>query len=381
MPISRWILVALAGLFCLGWRAPLPATGWHNLDRVTLQELLEDMPKTEIHTHLEGAVRPQTILDLAPEYQVQLPANTVEGLKKSVQMGPGENLLDFLKKFDCFRFVFDHPESLRRITYELIEENAQENVLYTELRINPVKHPEILSVDGVLDAVLEGIDQARQDFGVEAALIVSINRSYPIESAMQVARAAVARKDRGVVGLDLAGDEFHYPVEKFQAVFDYAQAHQLHITIHAGEAAGPESIARAIELCHAERIGHGVRLAESESILKQVQQRGIPLEMCPNSNLLINVVKDLPSYPLARYYHAGIPVTLNTDDRHIFDLRLSGEYLAMAQSCGLTVPELEEISLTGARVSFLPPARKATLIARMEQSMADFEERWAERLR
>jgi len=342
----------------------------------SLAARLRDMPKTELHTHLEGAVRPETILELAPDYGVTLPARDVEGLKKHIQMRPGENLLDFLKKFECFRFVFDHPESLRRITYELIEENARENVLYTELRINPVKHPDQLSVDGVLDAVLEGLEQARQQLGVEAALIVSINRSYPVASAMEVARAAVARMDRGVVGLDLAGDEVHHPVEKFQEVFDFARSQNLHITIHAGEAAGPQSIRRAVEVCHAERIGHGVRLQEDLSVMELVRKRAIPLEMCPNSNRLINVVTDLTSYPMARYFHGGIPVTLSTDDRHIFDLDLTHEYCDMARLGGMTLEELEEVSLNGARFSFLPPSRKRALVRLMLQRMSEYRQRW-----
>lgn len=365
----KWFRLALFCFCLLAWRSALR---WPELN----EQMLHDLPKTELHTHLEGAVRPETIVELAPDYGVKLPANTVEGLKRHIQMRPGENLLDFLKKFDCFRFVFDHPETLRRITYELIEENARENVLYTELRINPVKHPDLLSVEGVLDAVLEGMDQARRDLGVEAALIVSLNRSYPVDQAMRVAEAAVRRMDRGVVGLDLAGDEVHHPVEKFKKVFDFAQASGLHITIHAGEAAGPDSIRRAVELCHAERIGHGVRLSEDPTVLDLLKKRQIPLEMCPNSNRLINVVPDIPSHPLARYYHAGIPMTLSTDDRHIFDLTLSGEYASIAQHQGLTLDELKEISLTGARVSFLPPARKAALVRRMETRMADFERRW-----
>ena len=345
-------------------------------DLERLRARLHDMPKVELHTHLEGAVRPQTILELAPRYGVVLPADTVEGLKKQLQMRPGETLLDFLKKFDCFRFVFDHPESLRRITYELIEENARENVLYTELRINPVKHPDLLSVDGVLDAVLQGIDEARRELGVDAALIVSINRSYSLQSAMQVAQAAVARKHRGVVGIDLAGDEVHHPVEKFREVFDFAQAHELRITIHAGEAAGADSIRRSVELCHAERIGHGVRLGEDPEVLELVRQRQIPLEMCPNSNRLINVVKDIPSHPMARYYHAGVPVSLSTDDRHIFGLTLTGEYVDMARQGGLTLAELQDISLAAARQSFLPEDRKRALIERMQQRMQEHRQRW-----
>jgi adenosine deaminase len=339
------------------------------LDREAFLKLVEEMPKSELHTHLEGAVRPDTILELAGTYGVDLGAANVEELKRKIQMRPGENLLDFLKKFDPFRFVFDHPESLRRVAYEMVEEEAREGVVYSEIRINPVKREDRVSIDGVLDAVLEGMHQASQDYGIESRLIVSLNRSYTLESAMRVARAAAARKDRGVVAMDLAGDEVHHPAAKFKEVFDYAQSQGLHITIHAGEAMGPDSIRQALEVCHAERIGHGVRLGEDSAVAQEVARRGATLEMCPTSNLLINVVQDLKSYPLKKYVQQGIPVTVSTDDRHIFDLTLTGEYMALAEQCGLSLQELEEVSLNGIRHSFLPERDKARLEARWRERM------------
>jgi adenosine deaminase len=341
------------------------------VDRETFLGYVREMPKTELHTHLEGAVRPETILELAPQYGVDLGASSVEELKGKIQMRPGENLLDFLKKFDPFRFIFDHPESLRRASYEMVEDMAREGVIYTEIRINPVKHEEALSIEGVLDAVIEGMQQACQDYPIQARLIVSLNRSYPVDSAMRVARAAAARKDKGVVAMDLAGDEVHHPASKFKEVFDYAQAQGLHITIHAGEAVGPDSIRQALDVCHAERIGHGVRLGEDGQVLKEVVRRGVTLEMCPDSNLLINVVKDLDSYPLPAYRAQGIPVTLSTDDRHIFDLTLVGEYMAMAEHCHLSLQDLENISLTGIRRSFLSQPEKARLEARFQELKVD----------
>lgn len=345
------------------------------LERRKFLRLVERMPKTELHTHLEGAVRPDTILELAEVYQVDLGASNVDELKRKIQMRPGESLLDFLKKFDPFRFVFDHPESLQRVAYEMVEEEAREGVVYSEIRINPVKREDQLSIDGVLDAVLEGMHRASDDYAIESRLIVSLNRSYPVESAMRVARAAVARKDRGVVGMDLAGDEVHHPASKFKEVFDYAQAQGLHITIHAGEAVGPDSIRQALEVCHAERIGHGVRLGEDPAVLEEVARRQATLEMCPSSNLLINVVKDLKSYPLMTYAQQGIPVTISTDDRHIFDLTLTGEYVAMAEQCGLSLQDLEKISLNGIRRSFLPEREKAELEGRWRERM---DELWSE---
>ena len=173
-----------------------------------------------------------------------------------------------------------------------------------------------------------------------------------------------------MVGLDLAGDEVHFPAANFKSVFDYAQQQGLHITIHAGEAAGPESIRQALDVCHAERIGHGVRLGEDPALLQEVARRGITLEMCPDSNLLINVVKDLKSYPLPAYVEVGVPVVVSTDDRHIFNLTMVGEYMALAENCGLSLQDLQRISLAGIRCSFLPEAEKTAL-----------EARWHERLR
>lgn len=334
--------------------------------------LVKAMPKTELHTHVEGSVRPETILELASQYNYELPASTVDGLKSKIGMRPGENLLDFLQKFDCFRFVFDRPDTLKRLAYEQIEDNAKENVQYTEIRINPYKRPDQVSVGQVLDSVLEGMEAAKSDYGVEAKLIASINRSHSVERAMEVAKAAVERKDRGIVGLDLAGDEVNNPPEKFTQVFDYARANGLRITVHAGEAKGPESIEGAVKYLGAERIGHGVRAQESPATVAMLRDKGITLEMCPTSNYLLNVVPDLAQYPCANYLHDGLKVTINTDDRHIFGITLSGEYSLLAEKTGLSLGELQSISRQGIESSFLPDEDRQRLLLSFDQNMLAF---------
>lgn len=331
--------------------------------------LAKAMPKTELHTHVEGAVRPETILDLSEQYNVELPAKTVDELKEKIGMRPGEDLLAFLKKFDCFRFVFDQPATLKRLAYEVVEDNAKENVQYTEVRINPYKRPDKVSVGEVLDSVLDGMAQASKDYGTKAVLIASINRSYDVDKAMEVAQAAVARKDKGIVGLDLAGDEVHNPPEKFTRVFDYARANGLNVTVHAGEAMGPESIRGAIHSLGATRIGHGVRAQEDPATVQLLKDKDITLEMCPTSNVLLNVVDQMAHYPAAKYFHDGVKVTLNTDDRHIFDVTLSGEYTRLAENTGLTLGELEQISLQGVDSAFLPAGEKAELRDKFIASM------------
>lgn len=347
----------------------------HFVSEVQFRQWMTEMPKAELHTHVEGAVRPQTILDIAEEYKLPLPAPTVEELKEKIGMRQGEDLLAFLKKFDHFRFVFDQPETLQRLAYECIEDNARENISYTELRINPRKNLAKVSIDQVLDSVLEGMDKAKKDLGVDGRLIASINRSYPVESAMDIARAAVARKDRGIVGLDLAGDEVNHPAAKFKDVFDYAKENGLHITVHAGEARGPESILQAVQVCHAERIGHGVRLQEDPAAMQILKEKGTVLEMCPESNKLLNVTPDLKAYPLKTYLNYGIPVTLNTDDRHIFDVNLAHEFTSLAVNTGLSLQELQKVAMNAVDAAFLPAEEKVELRNRFTSEMLEFNTR------
>lgn len=342
------------------------------LSESKFRSLMHQMPKAELHTHIEGAVRPETILDIARQYELPLPAPTVEELKEKVSMRQGENLIDFLKKFDHFRFVFDQPETLSRLAFECIEDNARENIGYTELRINPRKNQDKVSIDEVLDSVLQGMERAKEQFGVDGRLIASINRSQPIESAMAIAKAAVARKDRGVVGLDLAGDEINHPAAKFREVFAYAREQGLKITVHAGEGRGPESILSAVQDLGAQRIGHGVRLIEDASAVAAIQASGAVLEMCPESNKLLNVTPDLKAYPLKHYHHQGIAVTINTDDRHIFDVNLAGEFTSIAKNTDMSLQQLQVIAHNAVEAAFLPEAEKAELRQTFRNQMEKF---------
>jgi len=342
------------------------------LEEAEFANLAHFMPKAELHTHIEGAVRPETILDLAQQFDIPLPAATLEQLKEKIGMRPGENLLDFLKKFDCFRFVFERPDTLKRLAFETVEDNYRENCKYTEIRINPLKDPSKISIGEVIDATLAGMDEARQRFNVEAALIVSINRSKPVETAWDIAREAVARQDKGVVGLDLAGDEVNHPAGKFKEIFQWAKEQGLHTTLHAGEAMGPESIRAAVDECLAERIGHGVRAQEDPALVQQLKDEGVVLEMCPTSNVLLNVIPEMKQYPLVRYHHQGLETTVNTDDRGIFQITLTGENVALARETGMSLQELQELQMNAVEASFLPPERKAALRERFLADMAGF---------
>lgn len=330
-------------------------------------DAVQRMPKVQLHDHLEGAVRPQTILDEARRLGLPQPANTLPAMQSMIAMRPNENLLDFLKKFDPFRFIFEDRDSLKRIAYEAVEDNARDGVKYVELRMNCSKNEKKLSIGEVMDCVLEGIHEGSKELGVEARFIASINRSHPIEKAWAIVKEAVARKDKGVVGIDLAGDEIHYPPELFKEVFAYARANGLQATVHAGEAVGPHSIEAAIDELGAERIGHGVRLREDQATLEKVRDEQVHLEMCPHSNHLLNIVKDMANYPLREYTEKGISCSLNTDDPHIFGVTLLQEYMGQARTSKFSLQELQALNLGAIKAAFLPMVDKERLLAEFER--------------
>lgn len=345
------------------------------LGRAQFNGLVQEMPKLQLHDHLEGSVRPQTILEEADRLGLPRPAETVEEMQDMISMRPGENLLDFLKKFKPFRFIFDNKQSLERIAYEAVEDNHNDGVDYVELRMNCQKNLDILSIGEVMDAVLDGMHKGAEEFGVESRFIASINRSYAAEDAMNVVKAAVERMDRGVVGLDLAGDEINHPPAKFKEAFAYAREHGLQITVHAGEAVGPSSIEGAIDDLGAERIGHGARLREDEQMLNRVRDEDIHLEMCPHSNSLLNVVDGMKGYPIRQYHDHGISTSLNTDDKHIFGVTLIDEYAAMAMHNDFTLQEFQEMNLRALEHAFVSDAESERLIEKFRTEYDSINER------
>jgi adenosine deaminase len=350
------------------------------MSRQQFEAQLKAMPKVQYHGHLEGWVRPETILEEADRLGRPRPAESVEQMKELVSMRPGENLLDFLKKFDPFRFVFEDRQSIERISYEAVEDNVKDGVGYVELRMNCQKNLNKISIGEVMDAALDGMHRAAQELGVEANFIASINRSYAAEDAMAIVKEAVQRKGRGVIGIDLAGDEINHPPVKFKEVFDYARQNGLHVTVHAGEAMGPDSIAQAIDELGATRIGHGTRLREDQQLFDRVVAQGIHLEMNPTSNLLLNVVDSLKGYPLREYFEAGISTSINTDDQHIFQVGLVDEYMEQARLNNFSLQELQQMNLRALDHAFLPAERRQELkeefAARYEQFNQQIVDSW-----
>ena len=323
-------------------------------------------PKAELHCHLDGSLRLPTLLDLARRQGKSnvLPADSVEALEEILkQIDHSETLEAYLAWFRYTIPLMQTREALRQIAYELAEDNARENVRYLEVRYAPILHTEEgLTLEQVNDAVLDGLRQAEQDFGIRTAVIVCGLRDRYESASLRQAELAVAYQRRGVVAFDLAGGEAGHPPKHHLHAFYYARNHLLNLTVHAGESFGPESIHQAVFYCGAHRIGHGITLERDPELMKYFVDHQIPLEICPTSNVQTHVVPSYEAHPLRRYVEAGLPVTINTDNRLFSRTTVTNELHLVHERCGLSATQLREVALNGFRAAFLPWDEKQDLL-------------------
>lgn len=340
------------------------------------KELLSRLPKAELHVHLDGSLRPETMIELAREYGAQLPAWEPEALRDHMHVKDARNLLDYLARFDTTLAVMQTAESLERIAYELAEDAARENVRYLEVRYCPALHTrDRLSLTDAVDAPLRGLRAAERDHKVRAQLIICGLRHMEPAVAVEMAELAVAYKDRGVIAYDLAGGEADNMPTKFQEAFDIVANRNMAITIHAGEAAGPESIHEAVHHCHANRIGHGTRLYEDPDLMRYVNDFRIPLEINLTSNVQTRVAPTLEAHPLRRFYDEGLVVSLNTDNRLISGTTVTEEYWRAHEALDFDWDELCDLALMGFESAFLPFQEKVLLIEEVAAQIEMLENR------
>jgi adenosine deaminase len=338
--------------------------------------LFVELPKTDLHVHLDGSARLTTLLELAARDKIELPADTPEGLAKAMHLGENTgSLVEYLKAFDVTLKVMQTQDSLVRIAYELAEDAAKENVRYMEVRYSPMLHTRRgLRLTQVVEAVLEGLKLAQKDFGIESNVIVCGIRNISPESSYEMAQLAVAYKNRGVVAFDLAGAEYDHPAKHHLSSFHLVRDNNINVTIHAGEAYGPESIHQAIHVCGAHRIGHGCRLREDGDLLHYVNDHRIPLECCPSSNVQTGAVRDLASHPLRLYYNLGLRVTVNTDNRLITDTTVSRELWLTHTQIGLTLDDIKRIITNGFKSAFMPFHQKQAMLRSITKELEAFHD-------
>jgi adenosine deaminase len=330
------------------------------------------LPKVELHRHLEGTLRLSTMLDIARQHNVPIPEDVL-GLSDLVQMQDDDSFSfrTFLSKFDTLRLFYRSPEVIDRITREAVEDAARDNVRYLELRFTPValSRAERFPLNEVMDWVIAASRSAAQEFGVTVRLIASVNRHESRELAEQVAWLAAERKEASLVGLDLAGNEAEFGSEPFYGVFREASQEGLHICIHAGEWGPAANVLEAIERLGAERIAHGIRVLEDESVTRLARERGMPFEVCVTSNYQSGVVPEPGAHPLPRMLEAGLNVTINTDDPSVSRITLSGEYQVVCDELGVPMDVLTQRILAAAEAAFLPEAERRALVDSLRQEL------------
>jgi adenosine deaminase len=337
----------------------------------TDRALLRRLPKAELHCHLDGSLRPETMLELAREYRVSMPRDDAEALASFMRVDDAHNLEEYLERFAVTLSVMQTEDALDRIAYELAIDAAAEGVRYMEIRYAPslnTRHG--LSLDQAVEAPLRGLARAQRESNITARLLVCSLRHYDPAVSLELAQLAVRYQGRGVVGFDLAGGEANHPADRHVRAFEYCHEHGLACTCHAGEGAGAESVREAVHLCQAHRIGHATRLIEDLDLLEEVHERGIGLELCLTSNVQTRAVDTYEMHPLRQYLQRGMNVCLNTDNRLMSGTTLVDEYHHAATKLDCTFDELAGMALDGFRSAFLPDAEKRTMVAQMEAEIA-----------
>lgn len=331
-----------------------------------LLQTIRALPKIELHRHLEGSFRLDTMVTIAEKYGIEMPEYDTELLRPFVQMMPNEtrNAQHFLGKFMTIRQFFRSPEVIQQATREAIADAAADNVKYMELRFTPRALSNILqcSYYDVVSWVCDATEQACLDYPIQVRLIVSMNRHESPEIGEHVLAAAVENRHRGVTAIDLAGNEQQFSAEPFRSTFYKAKELGLGVTVHAGEWGEPSNIRQAVEELHADRIGHGVRAYENPELVDWLVERGTVLELCPTSNVHSGVVADWNVHPLQYLFASHVRTTINTDDPLISNIVLSDELCHAVQDMQMTLDDVKRQTITAAQSAFLSDDERAALV-------------------
>lgn len=332
------------------------------------------LPKVLLHEHLDGGLRPRTVVELARENGYGLlptedPGELAEWFHRGAQKG---NLPEYLEGFQHTCGVMQDKEALERVAYEFLEDMKEDGVVYAEVRFAPLLHMDGgLTQDEVVNAVLAGLRRGEKDFGVKWGLIICALRH--LDSSLEAAELAIRWRDAGVVGFDLAGGESGFPPKKHIDAFHAIQRANFQITIHAGEAFGLESIWQALQYCGAHRLGHATRLRDDIKIMEDgslklgtlaqyVLDRRLPLEMCLYSNLHTGACKDLAEHPFGLFFKNGFRVCLNTDDRLMSDTTMTKETILATELFDFDLADLERLSMNAIKSAFAPFDRRVDLV-------------------
>ena len=355
------------------YTGPMPSS---TTKKTLSNDILTRAPKVLLHEHLDGCLRPATVLDLAAQIGYgELPESDPDRLGKWFFEGADKGSLpQYLEGFRHTIAVMQTAEALERVAYELAEDLAAENCVYFEVRFAPVFHTaEDLGLDAVMGAVLKGLERGKSDFGIESGLIVCAMRNQSAELSLKLAELAVSWFDRGCCGFDLAGEEAGHPAKHHVNAFQLIKRSNGSITVHAGESFGPESIWQAVQFCGAHRIGHGTHLIDDIAIYEgkvvkvgslatYVLDHRIPIECCLQSNVHTGAVKSLEEHPFPYLLREGYRVTLNTDNRLMSHTTMTDEFRVAVDTYGCDLKDLERVTVNAMNAAFYPYAARHRII-------------------
>lgn len=335
------------------------------------------LPLTDLHRHLDGNIRTQTILELGQQFGIDLPGHDVANLTPHVQIVEAEpSLVAFLSKLDWGVAVLGDLDACRRVAYENVQDALNAQIDYAELRFSPyymaMKHQ--LPIAGVVEAVVDGVQAGVRDFGVQANLIGIMSRTFGTEACQQELDGLLTQRDH-LVAIDLAGDELGQPGEQFVSHFKQVRDAGLAVTVHAGEAAGPESMWQAIEQLGATRIGHGVKAIQDPKLMDYLAKHRIGIESCLTSNIQTSTVESLATHPLKTFLEHGVMACINTDDPAVEGIELPHEYQVAAPKAGLSAAQIEQAQINGLELAYLSQSEKISLRERVENREARGEEK------
>ncbi|HVR29184.1 MAG TPA: adenosine deaminase [Thermoanaerobaculia bacterium] len=326
------------------------------------------MPKVELHVHLEGTFRPATLLHLAKKNGIALPADDEAGIRRWFRFRDFEQFIDIY--ITCSRCLRE-PEDFRLLALDFLAEQAVQNVLWSEVHFTISTHVwNGGKGDEILGALEEAIAEGRRRWGVGMALVPDIVRNLGTDRADATLRWAVDHKQRGVVALGIGGMEEGFSNQPYASHFVAARTEGLHTVAHAGEHGGPESIRSALEHCRAERIDHGIRAIDDPSLVALLAERGVPLDICPSSNVALGAAPSLEAHPLPALRAAGAAVTINSDDPPLFATSLTREYLLLHRVYGWSLDDLAALSLGAVEHAFLPEGERGKMELRFREDLA-----------
>lgn len=309
---------------------------------------LEEVPKVELHLHLEGAIPHDALYQLIRKYQPDTAFKSVDALK---ELFVYSDFLHFLSVWEWKNNYLREYEDFTFIAQEVAKDLFSQNILYAEVFFSPSdfsRHG--MKVDRIAEAIRAGLDKVPS---VQVALITDLCRNNGPEGTLRILEEISDCKESGIIGIGLGGDEEHFPAKLFSTVYEQARENGFHTTVHAGEAAGPESVWDAIKILCAERIGHGTYAKSDPTLIAYLEENKIPIEMCPISNVQTRVISSLYEHPIKDFYERGIPVTVNTDDPKMFGNSLADEYTKLQEVFHFSKDDIRDLILNAVNVSWL----------------------------